>query len=78
MENKSEVARILQQIAEEYEAGQQALYGQANGTTRHRFITARMETMGKLQGELEKLVGDDQANAMIAMRIDQLSEGDIP
>ena len=73
MENKSEVARLLAQISAEYEAAYNGLHGLAQGTTRHSFITARMENMGKLQVELEKLVGDE-AMGMIAARLDQLDE----
>lgn len=73
MENKSEVARILSQIAQEYEAGSNGLHGLAQGTARHSFITARMENMAKLQNELEKLVGD-QAIRMIATRLDQVQD----
>ena len=69
MENKSEVTRILAQIAQEYEAGHNGLYGLAQGQARHNFITARMENMAKLQNELEKLVGD-QAIGLVAQRLD--------
>lgn len=69
MENKSEVARILTQIVQEYEAGQNGLYGIAQGTARHSFITARMENMARLQNELEKLVGE-QAIGLVAQRLD--------
>jgi hypothetical protein len=55
----SEVARILEQIRLEYEAGMNGLSGLTQGGSRHSFITARMENMGKLQEELEKLIGDD-------------------
>ena len=71
MENKSEVARILAQIAQEYEAGHNGLYGIAQGNARHSFITARMENMAKLQHELEKLVGD-QAIGLVAQKLDLL------
>jgi hypothetical protein len=73
MANKSEVTRILTQIAQEYEAGQNGLYALAQGAASHSFITARMENMAKLQDELEMLVGD-QAIRMIATRLDQLPE----
>jgi len=73
MEGKSEVAQILSQIAQEYEAGMSGLSGLAQGHSRHSFITARMENMGKLQEELEKLVGDQDVE-MIAMKLDQLPE----
>lgn len=76
MENKSEVARILAQIAQEYEAGHNGLHGLAQGTARHSFITARMENMAKLQQELEKLVGD-QAIEMVVMKLDQVQNQQI-
>jgi len=44
-ENKSEVARLMRQISEANEAAYQALYGLAQGTAQHAFITARMERM---------------------------------
>ena len=69
MKNKSEVARILNQIVQEYEAGHNGLYGMAQGLTRHSVIRTRMENMMKLQTELEKLVGD-QAIELIAQRLD--------
>lgn len=42
-ENKSDVARTLQRINEEYESTQRGMYGLKEGTTRHQFITAGME-----------------------------------
>ena len=64
----SEVARLLAQIRSEYEAARRGLSGLASGTTKHEFITTKMETMGKLQGELETIVGD----AAIALVVAQL------
>ena len=55
---RSEVARLLDQIREEYEAAMRGLSGLAQGTCRHTFITTRMENMGKLQNQLDELVGD--------------------
>ena len=62
---QSEVARILQQITQEYEAAQRGLSGIAYGTAQHRFITARLERMGELHNELHTLIGD-QAIVMVA------------
>jgi hypothetical protein len=56
---RSEVARLLDQIREEYEAAMRGLSGLAQGTSRHSFITTRMENMGKLQTQLDELVGDN-------------------
>ena len=67
--NRSEVARILAQIRTEYEASHNALHGLAQGTAQHSFITARMENMGVLHEELQKLVGD-AAIGLIAMNLD--------
>ncbi len=53
----SEVARLLWQISQEYESAHQGLSGVAFGTSRHSFITARMERMGQLHHELENIVG---------------------
>ena len=64
-EQRSEVARLLSQISEEYEAAQRGLTGLACGVSQHEFITARMERMGQLHTELHSIVGDT-AIAMIA------------
>jgi len=55
----SEVARLLDQIREEYEAAMRGLSGLTHGTSRHSFITTRMENMGRLQNQLDELVGDN-------------------
>jgi hypothetical protein len=57
--HRSEVARLLDQIREEYEAAMRGLSGLSQGTSRHSFITTRMENMGKLQTQLDELVGDN-------------------
>jgi hypothetical protein len=56
--NQSEVARILEQISLEYEAAQRGMYGFAYGSTKHEFITARMENMGNLHNKLQEIVGE--------------------
>ncbi len=67
--HQSEVARILAQINAEYEAAQRGLTGLAYGTSKHAFITARMENMGQLHNQLQSIVGD----AAIAMIADALN-----
>ena len=67
--HRSEVALILAQIKAEYEAGLNGLHGFAQGSTRHSFITARMEKMGQLHETLQGLVGDE-AIGLIAMNLD--------
>jgi hypothetical protein len=69
-QGRSEVASILAQIQAEYESGRQGLTGVASGTARHDFITARMEQMGLLHQELQKLVGEQDAIALIAQSLE--------
>ncbi len=64
-EQRSEVARLLMQINDEYEAARRGLSGLSYGNARHEFITARLEHMGQLHNALHELVGDE-AIAMIA------------
>ena len=68
--NKSEVARLMQQITEEYEAAQRGLSGMAI-TAPHDFITARLENMGKLQEELQQAVGEQDAMALLVEAIER-------
>ena len=63
-EHKSEVARLRQQIAEEYEAAQRGLTGPAI-VSRHDFITARMEGIARASAELRQLVGEAEAMQII-------------
>ncbi len=58
--NKSEVARLMAQIAEEYAAAERGLYGLAQGVAEHEFITAKMERIGRLGDELKDLVGPEE------------------
>jgi hypothetical protein len=70
-ENKSEVARILEQISLEYEAAHRSLHAYATGAAKHQFITARMENMGNLHSKLQEIVGDS-AIAMVAEALNKL------
>jgi len=72
MENNSEVARILAQITQEYEAATRGLTGIAI-TAQHSFIDAKMKSINNLRIELEKCVGD-KAIELIAMRMNQSDE----
>jgi len=64
-EHGSEVARILAQISAEYEAAQRGMGEFAYGSSKHEFITARMEHMGRLHMQLQSIVGES-AIALIA------------
>lgn len=70
-EQGSEVAKLLSQISEEYEAAQRGLIGLAYGTSKHEFITARMERMGQLHTELQSLVGD-RAIALVTEQLNSM------
>ena len=68
MENicKSEVAWRLELIKHQYEAAQRGLSGFAQGSSRHRFISARMQSIGRIHQELQRLVGPEQAIRLVA------------
>jgi hypothetical protein len=59
MNSNSNVARLKRQIDAEAEAAQLALYGPAQGISKHQFITARMERMGMLHEQLRNIIGDE-------------------
>jgi hypothetical protein len=71
-QNKSEVARILEQISLEYEAAQRIMYDFAAGAAKHQYISARMENMGNLHSKLREIVGDS-AIEMVAETINKQS-----
>jgi hypothetical protein len=66
---QSDVARILQQIEQEYQASKRGLEGLVSGTARHDFIQKRAETIGQCHEQLTKLIGPEQAIALIANTI---------
>jgi hypothetical protein len=63
--NKSEVARLMRQIATELEAAERGLRGLAFGTARHDFINAKLDRAGAYKEQLAKLVGEEQATALL-------------
>jgi hypothetical protein len=68
-DNRSDVARILMQIEQEYQASKRGLAGLASGTARHDFISKKTENIGKRHEQLIELVGPEQAIALIATTI---------
>jgi alkylated DNA nucleotide flippase Atl1 len=75
MNTTSEVARMRQQVAAEYLSAKLGLSGLAYGTSRHRFITARMERMGESFQTLSDLVGSqEQAIQIIAETLQEVPE----
>jgi hypothetical protein len=63
-ESKSEVARIREQIEQEYRAAERLRSGFAI-TARHDFITARMDTIGRYRKQLVPLVGENEATRLM-------------
>lgn len=63
---ESEVARLLREIDEAYQAAQWGLTGLASGTARHDFINAREEHVALCHKALTTLIGPEQATAMVA------------
>jgi hypothetical protein len=68
-QNKSEIARILEQIDQEYQASKIGLQGLASGSTRHDFIQAKSEHIGKCHEQLVELIGAEEAISIIANTI---------
>jgi hypothetical protein len=72
--NKSDIARLRQQIAAEYEAAQRGLHSLSLGTTQHAFITKRMENMSACHDALKKLVGEQEAIKILAETLEQAGD----
>jgi hypothetical protein len=71
---QSEVARLMRQITQEYEAAVRGLHGLAQGTAQHAFITQRMEQMATCHDALKGLVGEQEAIKMVAQALEQASD----
>lgn len=71
-ENHSEIVRLRQRIAEEYEAAMRGLAGLAYGTATHEFITRRMEHIGTCHETLQRLMGEHEAARMMAETLEAL------
>jgi hypothetical protein len=66
---QSDVARLIKQIEQEYEASKLGLEGFASGTARHDFIQQKTENIGRCHEHLSELIGPEQAIALIANTI---------
>ncbi len=72
---RSEVARMKQQVAAEYLSARLGLSGLAYGTSRHRFITSRMERMGETLETLSQVVGSkEEAMHIIAETLQEVPD----
>jgi hypothetical protein len=65
----SEVARILKNIEQEYQASKCALEGLSSGNARHDFISQKTQNIGKYHERLVELIGPEQAISIIANTI---------
>jgi hypothetical protein len=74
--NKSDIARLRQQIAAEYEAAVRGLHGLSQGTAQHAFITQRMERMAACHETLKGLVGEQEASKLLAEALAQAGNGE--
>jgi hypothetical protein len=63
--NKSEVARMREQIDREREAAHRALHAPALGTAHHAFINARMERMAGYIFHLKENGREEEAKAIM-------------
>ena len=63
-ENRSEVARVLQQIEAEYQAAQRVFHDPGFSSA-HAFITARQERIAEYVGTLREQVGDQEAYTLL-------------
>lgn len=69
--NRSEVARLMQQITLEYEAAERGLNGLAQGTATHSFINAKQERIGECHEALQQLVGKAEAIKLVVTAMNQ-------
>ena len=53
------------------------LYGLAQGTAQHAFITAKMERIGECHEALKVLVGEHEANMLLAETLEQAGTGQV-
>jgi hypothetical protein len=63
--NNSEVARLKAQIEDEFKAGHMGLYGLAEGTSRHAFITSHLERVERHYSRLSNLIGEERATDIL-------------
>jgi hypothetical protein len=71
---QSDIARMRQHIAAEYLSAQLGSSGLAEGTSRHHFITAKMERMGASFETLAQMMGKDQAIQIVAETLQEVPE----
>jgi hypothetical protein len=70
--NRSEISQLLSQIDAEYSSAQEALHGFAAGSSRHAFISARMQHIHLVGQRLIDTLGKDEALPLIIAAMDRL------
>ena len=70
--SESEVSRLKSQIEQEYLAALNGIAGLAFGTSRHEFIAARMENMGRYCQQLNTLVDEQEVKKILAETLEAL------
>jgi hypothetical protein len=73
-QNNSEVARLRQQINDEYTAAYCGLYGLTEGSARHEFINKRMQNIQVAYERIAGLVGTDEAIELVVNMIEAIQE----
>jgi hypothetical protein len=68
----SEIARIREEIANNYLAAKWGLEGLRYGTAQHPFITSRMERLEEHRQQLNALVGEETGIHLFAEMLDRL------
>ena len=65
-QNQSEIAQILKQIEQEYQAARLGMNGFSQGTCQHAFINVKQERLIALDVALIQLVGHEVAMQLTA------------
>src|SRR5260370_8336697 len=68
---ETELTQLLRKIEEEYKAAYNGMYAFSSGTSRHEFMNAKMENVGRYGVELTKLVGEEEAARLIVQKNDK-------
>ncbi len=71
--NQSEIATLLSQIDAEHSSAQEALHGLASGSSRHAFISARIERIHIMSQRLIDTLGKEEALPLIVAALDRLN-----
>jgi hypothetical protein len=71
--NKSEVARLLEEIRLSYESAYVAMHGPAI-VAKHEFISKKLENMQHSHAQLQTIVGEHEAIKLVAETLDTVGE----